>query len=236
MRTQKKKNASGGNIEYPSDAFSNSKSLKLEQQMGNRADDCQGNNGSLQEDEEQFEQVDRQLGAENQSAYFVQEKYLGYGNHRNDEPSHWNRIGARDDYRWGEHIGEADHHGGSRRSDIRHLQGAEKRTERHAQPVEDRSVVGHHKGCGTDAHNGWQDAEPHVQAVFCAVSEEFANTFVGCGSFHSQVQAVLFRRSKTFRQRFRHGFARNQVIVRLFPQWIDSRTDYRADDSNQADY
>lgn len=55
MRTQKKKNASGGNIEYPSDAFSNSKSLKLEQQMGNRADDCQGNNGSLQEDEEQFE-------------------------------------------------------------------------------------------------------------------------------------------------------------------------------------
>ena len=72
MRTQKKKNASGGNIEYPSDAFSNSKSLKLEQQMGNRADDCQGNNGSLQEDEEQFEQVDRQLGAENQSAYFVQ--------------------------------------------------------------------------------------------------------------------------------------------------------------------
>ena len=204
--------------------------------MGNRADDCQGNNGSLQEDEEQFEQVDWQLGAENQSAYFVQEKHLGYGNHRNDEPSHRNRIGAGDDNRWGEHIGEADHHGGSRRSDIRHLQGAEKRTERHAQPVEDRSVVGHHKGRGTDAHNGWQDAEPHVQAVLCAVSEEFANTFVGCGSLHGQVQAVLFRRSKTLRQCFRHGFARNQVILRLFSQWIDSRTDYCADDSNQADY
>ena len=55
MRTPKKKNASGGAIEYPSDAFFNSKSLKLEQQMGNRADDCQRNNGSLQEDEEQFE-------------------------------------------------------------------------------------------------------------------------------------------------------------------------------------
>lgn len=81
--------------------------------MGNRADDCQGDNGSLQEDEEQFEQVDWQLGAENQSAYFVQEKYLSYGNHRNDEPSHWSCIGAGDDYRWGEHIGEADHHSGS---------------------------------------------------------------------------------------------------------------------------
>ena len=59
--------------------------LQLEQQMGNRADDCQGNNGSFQENDEQFEQVNRQLGAENQPAHFVQKKHLGYGNHRNDE-------------------------------------------------------------------------------------------------------------------------------------------------------
>ena len=79
--------------------------------MRDGADDQQADDGALQEDDEQLPDVERKLGAEDQTADLGEVKHLRDGDDRDNKLGHL-AGGLRDQDGGGEHVGEADDHRG----------------------------------------------------------------------------------------------------------------------------
>ena len=203
--------------------------------MRDGADDQQADDSTLKEDHEQLPDVEGQLGAEDQTADLGEVEHLRDGDDRDDEAGHVARTGARDQDGRGKHIGKADDHRGSGSGGIRHLQQLEQGQEGRAEDLEDVGVVGADQRNGADAHNGGQDAEPHITGVLCAVLKEPADAGEVRNALERELHAVLAGALVALGDGLRRSFALDHIGLGLFVQGPQQRADQRADDADEAD-
>ena len=175
--------------------------------MRDGADDQQADDGALQEDDEQLPDVERKLGAEDQTADLGEVKHLRDGDDRDNKLGHL-AGGLRDQDGGGEHVGEADDHRGGNSVRFGHLKKLEQRAERDAEPFKDRRVVGKDQCDGTDGHDGGQNAEPHAAGVLGAAGEALADALVLRDALEREMRRNLMTLSDEQRPVFMEALAR----------------------------
>ena len=158
--------------------------------MSEECDDRQGNNGALQEDDEQILQRDGDLAAHDDAADLGHINQLcdtGCGHHKAGQ---FALCGAGNNA-GKEHISKADDNSLAGQFCFGDLEEMIQRDKGEAEKLKERGVFSNDQSDCTHSQNDGQGTKPHLTYVFQTLTEEFFHSGGLVGLFQSQLQTVL---------------------------------------------